>query len=361
MCMNSHMELLPGLPNDVAMECLIRVPFEKFSVVASVCKDWKSQIQLPEFQQHRKAAGLARSVIVLSQARANPERNSCVGKLLSPPVYRLTLCEPETGRRSELPPPAEFSDGLPMFCHLLVVGSELVVMGGCDPVTWQTSNMVYVYNFIAGEWRRGSDMPGPRRSFFGSASGFDRTVYVAGGHDDEKNALKSVMMYDVAKDEWTHLPDMSKERDECKAVFHRGKLHVIGGYPTSSQGRFKKDAEAFDPKTKRWDPAQEDFLDAATCPRTCIDGGDGKLYMCREGSVTVQNGATWEVLGGLPDEVRNVAYVTAWQGQVLVIGSAMFGEPHRTYVMDLKNCTWTKLESPDEYSGHVQSGCWFEI
>ena len=46
-------------------------------------------------------------------------------------------------------------------------------------------------------------MPGVRRSFFGCATSYSgRMVYVAGGHDGEKKALRSALVYDVAKNEW---------------------------------------------------------------------------------------------------------------------------------------------------------------
>ena len=35
-------------------------------------------------------------------------------------------------------------------------------------------------------------------------------VFVAGGHDDEKNALKSVITYDITKEEWIPLPNMAQ-------------------------------------------------------------------------------------------------------------------------------------------------------
>ncbi|KAH7867457.1 hypothetical protein Vadar_033726 [Vaccinium darrowii] len=355
------MELVPGLPNDVALECLIRLPFDNFSEASSVCKGWKAEIQLPEFRRHRKSAGFTRSIMVLAQARVDPTTTPHVGKLLARQVYRLSLFDPDTGCGLDLPPVPGFSNGLPMFCHVAGVGPEIVVMGGCDPVTWQVSNAVFIYNFVSAMWRRGADIPGGQRIFFGCASDFDRMVYVAGGHDHMKNALRSAIMYDVAKDEWVQMPDMARERDECKAVFHRGKFHVIGGYPTANQGRFQKDAESFDVAMWRWDQVEEEFLDAATCPRTCVDGGDGRLYMCHERNVIAREGTTWQVVAGLPDAVANLAYVASWQGKLLVIGSAKFGEPHRVYLMDLKNFTWQKLESPEEYSGHVQSGCCLEI
>ncbi|THG03941.1 hypothetical protein TEA_008816 [Camellia sinensis var. sinensis] len=222
------MELLPGLPNHVTLECLIRIPFDQFPVAASLCRGWKAEIELPEFRHHRKTAGLARSLIVVSQARVDPTQNLRAAKLSAPPLYRLALRELETGYWSDLPPVPGFSDGLPMFCHLVGVGPELVLIGGCDPVTWQVSDPVFIYNFVSGIWRHGTDMPGGGRLFFGSASDFDRMVYVAGGHDKKKNALKSALSYDVAKDEWIKLLDMKKERDGCRGeMIESSKYRVL--------------------------------------------------------------------------------------------------------------------------------------
>jgi len=359
--MNSFMELLPGLPDNVALECLIRIPFDRISVATSVCKGWKAEIELPEFHWSRKRDGFAQSVIVVAQAWIYPTRTAHLAKRSGPPFYRLVLCDPKTGYWSELPPVPGFPDGIPMFCHLVGVGSELVVIGGCDPFSYQASNSVFIYSFLSATWRCGTDMPGGQRLFAGCDSDSDRMVYIAGGHDEDKSALKSALAYDVAKDEWIQLPDMVKAREECKGVFHRGKFHVIGGYPTERQGSFERHAEALDVATWQWDPVQDDFLEAAKCPTTCVDGGDSRLYMCRNGNVTARDGATWQVVAGLPAELCNVAYVTAWQGKLLVIGSGKSDGPHTAYVMDLKNYTWTKLDVPDQYSGHVQSGCCLEI
>lgn len=350
--------LIPGLPDDIARECLVRVPYENFSNVLSVSKGWKGQIEMPDFFLHRKAVGCSRVVVVMAQARVDPNKKTgSAAKISANPVYRLTLCEPETGRWCELP---GFSDKLPMFCQLVAVGSDLVVMGGWDPYTWAVSKLVLIYNFVSASWRRGADMPGCRRSFFGCASDSDRTVYVAGGHNQEKNALRSVMAYDVAKDEWVQLPDMARERDECKAILQGGKLHVIGGYQTDMQGRFENTAEAFDIANWQWDHV-EDFLKTGTCPRTCVDGGDGKLYMCQNGEVVALEDAKWRTVAELPVEVQYTSFMMTWQGNLLVIGSLRFSEPHTAYMLDLKSYAWTKVEMPEDYSGHVQSGCCLEL
>ncbi|KAK6912105.1 Kelch repeat type 1 [Dillenia turbinata] len=356
------MELIPGLPNDIALECLIRVPYNHFSSVSLVSQTWKTELELPGFRRHRKSSGLTRFIIVMAQARFDSNQNSSMGKkYMAAPMYRVTFCEPETGIWSDLPPIPGLSHGLPMFCQFAGVGSDLVVLGGWDPATWEASKAVFVYNFLLGQWRAGSDMPGSPRSFFACASDSERLVLVAGGHDNEKNALKSAMAYDVANDKWVPLPDMERERDECKAVFQLGNFHVIGGYATEMQGRFEKSAETFDLSTWQWGPVEENFLETATCPRTCVASDRGKIYMCRGSNLAILQNATWQVVSELPTEVRCSPHLTILEDKLLVIGSEKFGAPHVTYVLNLERFTWTRVATPDEYSGHVQSTCCLEI
>ncbi|XP_030526199.1 F-box/kelch-repeat protein At1g80440-like [Rhodamnia argentea] len=356
------MELIPGLPDDIARECLIRVPYAGFPAMASACKGWKAEIELPQFRSHRKSAGYSQTILVMAQAVLDPARSIGFANLCHVPVYRLTTFEPVSGSWSELPPPPEFSRGFPMFCQLAAAGSDLVVIGGLDPVSWEASSSVYIYSFITATWRRGADMPGVRRSFFGCASDGDGMVFVAGGHDGEKNALRSAVAYLVGRDEWAALPDMARERDECKGIFHGGKFHVIGGYGTETQGRFEKSCEAFDAATRQWGPVREDALTAGTCPRSCVDGdGDDHFYMCKDGDVLALRGSTWRVEAKIPGDVCNPSHVTKWQGKLLVIGSPTTGEPQEAYVLDLRTCAWTNVELPEKFSGHVQVGCCVEI
>ncbi|KVI05966.1 F-box/kelch-repeat protein At1g80440 [Cynara cardunculus var. scolymus] len=352
------MDLIPGLPNDLGLDCLIRLPYNQFSLAASVCRSWKSQIELPHFRNHRKSAGLSRRIVVMVQSQVDSTHNHGLRKYTTPPVYRFTVYEPETGNWSHLPPIPGFSDGLPLFCQIAPVGYNLVVMGGLNPENWEASNFVFVYNFVSATWRRRSDMPGCTRSFFGCASDGDRRVFVAGGHDNEKNALRSGMMYDVEDDRWVPLDDMADERDECKGAFHRGKFYVIGGYNTQMQGQFGKSAEAYDPSTCQWDPTEGDFLGSDTCPRTCVDGGNRLMYMYRDGAVVALDHSSKT---RIPKDMDTVPYMIECDGKLLAVGSVGYGRGHGVYVLDLHDSTWTAVEVPEEFSGHVQSGCCLEI
>nr|XP_043614516.1 F-box/kelch-repeat protein At1g80440 [Erigeron canadensis] len=352
------MDLIPGLPDDIGLECLIRLDHTQFPSAASVCRGWKSEIELSSFRTYRKSAGLSRRIIVMVQAQTDPTRKHGLRKYSAAPVYRLTVYEPDTGKWGELNPIPGFSNGLPLFCQIAPVGCNLVVMGGLNPDNWETSNFVFVYNFVSATWRRGPDMPGCTRSFFGCASDNDRRVFVAGGHDNEKNALRSAMAYDVVEDEWTSLADMADERDECKGVFHRGNFYVIGGYSTSMQGQFGKTAECFNLSTWQWEVTDNDFLSGDTCPRTCVNGGNGVVYMYQDGAVVALDHSSRI---RIPSTMDSVPCLIGLEGQLLAVGSVGFGRTHGVYTLDLKSSTWTKADVPEVYSGHVQSGCCLEI
>lgn len=356
------MGLISDLPDDLTRDCLIRITYQQFKAVASATKAWKAETEKPEFHRLRKLTGHTQQLFAMVQSNIDSTQNdNLLKRSLSTPTYRITICEPETGNWSELPPVPDSTNGLPMFCRVVSIGFELVVLGGWDPKSWKVSRSVYVYNFLTGTWRRGIDIPGESRSFFGCTSDSNRTVYIAGGHDCEKNALRSAIAYDVVRDEWTNLSDMARERDECTAVFQCGKLHVIGGYSTETQGRFERSAEVYDVAKKQWEDLKDDFLESATCPRTCVGGDDMEMYMCVGADVVVKKDATWRKVAKLPVDVRNVAFVMTWQGKLLVIGSVGFGEANVAYIFDLKKFNWVKLSSAYEFTGHVQSGCYIEI
>lgn len=367
--------LMPGLPDEVALECLLRVPYTGFRAVRSTCRQWRVEVQLPGFHRLRAAGGHRRAVVAFAQSEqpssdgggAGVHKHQAAPAPAATMPYRLALFEPDTGAWDVLPAIPGLPHGLPLFCQVAGAGRSLVVVGGWDPSTWAASDEVFVYDFVSGAWRRGARMPGPRRSFFACASDSDRTVFVAGGHDDEKNALRSAVAYDAAADEWARLPDMARERDECKGVFRGGAFHVIGGYSTEMQGQFGKCSEAFDVAAQRWGPVEEDALETGMCPRSCV-ASEEAMFRCRGGQVEVRTGSAWCALAELPEDARLApCVVSLGVGRLAVVGSACHGGPHACYLLEAEEVdakqrwAWKKAAVPEEYSGHVQAGCCLEI
>ncbi|XP_010537933.1 PREDICTED: F-box/kelch-repeat protein At1g15670-like [Tarenaya hassleriana] len=358
------MGLIPDLSDDVARECLLRASYAQFPAISSVCKSWKREISLPEFFRRRRACRHSQKLLVMAQAWVDPVKKSGTrpGKTFSSPTFRISVLELGSGLWTELPPVPGLPNGLPLFCRLAAVGSDLVVLGGLDPVTWQASDSVFIFSFLSSTWRLGASMPGVRRSFFGCASDSDRTVFVAGGHDEDKNALTSAISYDVAENRWVPLTDMARERDECLAIFHGGRFHVVGGYTTEEQGQFCKSAESIDISTWRWGRVSEGHLHSSTCQPVCAADENGELYACCRGEVTAKSDETWQKAMEIPADVYNVAYVAAvGERKLVVIGSARFGDPTVAYVGDLNTSEWVKVESSEKYEGHVQTACFMEL
>ncbi|THU52725.1 hypothetical protein C4D60_Mb10t06930 [Musa balbisiana] len=59
--------MIPGLTDDVARECLTRVPYNVFPALFSVCKLWRQELRDPTFHRFRKSTGIAQPVVVLVQ------------------------------------------------------------------------------------------------------------------------------------------------------------------------------------------------------------------------------------------------------------------------------------------------------
>lgn len=374
-------ELIPGLPEEVARECLVRVGFDQLPVVRRISRQWKAEVESPDYSRLRRAEGLARPVLALVQAQPEPAESGPAQKHSSAATgaggpancYRMVILDPVEGRWAPLPELPGPTGSLPLFCQVAAVDGvqgrkRLVVVGGWDPETWAPTDLVYVYDFLRGAWRRGEPMPGPRRSFFACAA-VGGTVYVAGGHDEEKNALRSAVAYDPEADAWTTLPDMAEERDEPRGLCVGGKFLVVGGYPTQAQGRFAGSAEAFDPATSTWAPFQEGMLEDGACPRTCcaVPGAE-RMYMLRDGHLVARDGsaaAAWRPVAQVPEDARTAATVSAIpDGRVVVIGSGCHGGDQTVYVLCEeagKPASWARAPAPPEFSGHAQAACFLQI
>lgn len=368
--------LIPGLPDEVARDCLARAPRTALPAARYVCKLWRSELDSPDFGRLRRALGVVRTLVAVAQIERTVAATdgTAASKSLS---FRLVFYEPHT-RTWSSPPPIP-GVRLPLFCQIAGAGRQLVVIGGWHPSTWAATDGVYIYNFDSDSWRRGAPMPGPRRSFFACAASPDgRTVYVAGGHDEEKNALKSALAYDVAADVWMRLPDMSYERDECGGVFRRGAFHVVGGYSTLVQGLFTASSEAYDPATGRWMPVIEHTLGSSgESPRSVVAGGDGRLYRCTEGYVEVleseEKNPAWRIVAEIPrasDGKPTVApFLVSWPGtriRLTLIGSPYRGVDqqagHTLEIGSGGEVRWDEeVAPPSEFAGNAQAACCLEI
>ncbi|XVF85817.1 hypothetical protein PTKIN_Ptkin17bG0148000 [Pterospermum kingtungense] len=345
--LESSTELVSGLPEEIGFECLTRLPYTAHRLASRVCHRWRDLLQSQDFYYHRQKLGYTQKVACLVQAFSGGVVNGPPKKPGESPSYGIAVFDSVSPSWDRLDPVPKYPNGLPLFCQLASCDGKLVVMGGWDPVSYEPVADVFIYDFMTQRWTQGKDMPS-KKTFFAIGACWGR-VYVAGGHDENKNASKTAWVYDLRKDEWAQLGELSQERDECEGmVIGEDEFWVVSGYGTESQGQFDGSADVYGFKSGQWRRV-EGVWEPGRCPRSSIGvGKDGKLL-------------NW---ADLHPAVRVGACGIALKRRVLVTGSEYQGAAHGFYTVEMKEGQNGKLEKisvPDDFSGFVQSGCFVEI
>ncbi|KAK1259040.1 F-box/kelch-repeat protein [Acorus gramineus] len=339
-------DLIPGLPEEIAIECLIRLTYKSHHLARRVSKSWRSLIDGPDLYLLRRQSSQTHTVACLVQALSSSNAEPTSAKpSRTTTAYGVTVFDSISNDWELLPPIPIYPHGLPLFCQVVGTEGKLIVLGGWDPISWDPVKDVWVYDFRLGSWRRGSDMP-CARSFF-AAGAVDGVVYVSGGHDASKNALRTASAYDVGKDVWVGLAEMGEGRDECEGVVVGKEFWVVGGYGTDAQGRFVGSAEVLglgggDGGWRR----VEGVWAEGRCPRGCVGvGGDGE-----RGVVSWADADAAVRVGTCAVRVGDCTVLT---------GSVSPGEGNG--VVLVRGGKREAVEVPGEFSGFVLCGCSVEI
>ncbi|XP_010534884.1 PREDICTED: F-box/kelch-repeat protein At1g55270 [Tarenaya hassleriana] len=254
--------LLPGLPDDLAVACLIRVPRAEHRKLRLVCKRWYRLVSGNFFYSQRKLLGMAEEwVYVLKR-----DRDGKISWNAFDTVHQLW---------QPLPPvPREYSEAVGFGCAVLS-GCHLYLFGGKDPLRGSMRRVVF-YNARTNKWHRAPDML-RKRHFFGSCV-INNCLYVAGGEcEGIQRTLRSAEVYDPNKTRWSFVSDMSTAMVPLIGVVYDGKwfLKGLGSHQEVM-------SEAYDPETNSWSPMSDGMVAGWRNPCTSLDG---RLYAldCRDG------------------------------------------------------------------------------
>lgn len=366
--------LVPFLPDDVALQCLLRVPVQSHLQMQNVSRKWRELVNSTEFYEHRKKEGTTGHCVCFLQS-IPPAANS--GANSPHPLFNVSVLN-EKHVWERLPPIPDFhpdelsATGLPLFCRLAAVGGHLVILGGWRPSSMEELRSVYIFSFSSWTWRRGADMP-RTRSFF-ACSVLHNRILVAGGHDRNKNALRTADRYHLDRDRWESLPDMNTPRDECASVVLDEKFFVISGYTTSSQGEFRRDAEVLDPESNAWTELDH-MWSKAVSPSSVVATG-GKLFAFHHSQLVSYDAKErfWHVVDTVPEDERGVSSVvsaTAFGNSIVVTGPSNTEDgSHRVLVyrlpasMDRGHCKagrWETVPVGERFRGIAHASCVVEV
>ncbi|XP_074565012.1 F-box/kelch-repeat protein At1g15670-like [Curcuma longa] len=339
-------ELIPGLPDCLARECLLRLPFHALRVARNVSKKWKEEITSASFYRLRKAAGFACPVVAvlligglppsLASDDDDDDDDEEINAFLFPSYIKVALFEPLTGVWTEVPAILGRACYPISCCYMAAVGHELVLIIDCDSRVTKLNAEVHVYNMIAGTWRQGKSMPPLLRRYGAAYASGLGAVFLAGGYDLRNRCLNSALSYDVAADEWALLPNMSRPlgRRSCEGMFANGAFRVLETRPYQN-GLWS--ADEFDVEAGHWKKSERKIESAF-----CMAAAEGREYMCRDGGprklevlefvgggggdggagkVLDTHGGTvdgWQRIGVLPCDGLRPMYMMAWDGGIMV-------------------------------------------
>ncbi|ONK59579.1 uncharacterized protein A4U43_C08F7910 [Asparagus officinalis] len=254
--------LIPGLPDDLAIACLIRVPRSYHQNLRLVSRRWNRLLSGNYFFSLRKRSGMVEEWVYVIRR----DRDGKISWHAFDPIHQLW---------QPLPPvPSEYSEALGFGCAVLS-GCYLYLFGGKDPIRGSLRRVVF-YNARTNRWHRAPDMQRKRHLF--GACVINNCLYVTGGEcEGMQRTLKSTEVYDPNKNRWATAAEMITGIVPFIGVVHDEKWFLKG-----LDSHRQVVSEVYDPKTNSWSIVNDGMVTGWRNPSISING---KLYAsdCRDG------------------------------------------------------------------------------
>ncbi|AET04178.1 putative F-box domain, galactose oxidase, beta-propeller [Medicago truncatula] len=254
--------LLPGLPDDLAIACLIRVPRVEHRKLRLVCKRWYRLLSGNFFYSLRKSLGMAEEWVYVIKR----DREGKISLHAFDPIYQIWQSLP--------PVPGEYSEALGFGCAVLS-GCHLYLFGGRDPLKGSMRRVIF-YNARTNKWHRAPDML-RKRHLFGSCV-MNNCLYVAGGEcKGIQRTLRSAEVYDPNRNRWSFISEMTTAMVPFIGVIHNGTWFLKG--LGSNRNVI---CEAYSQESDTWTPVNNGMVVGWRNPSISLNG---ELYAldCQDG------------------------------------------------------------------------------
>ncbi|MCO5569462.1 hypothetical protein L7F22_023174 [Adiantum nelumboides] len=233
--------ILPGLPDEVSIICLARIPLGLHPLASCVSRSWRYALKPPLLYDLRTRLGLQeRLVFVWAPTKLGLLYPKCAQFYLIDPF--LLKCHPLP------PPPPALLCGLS--CDVVALGRQVFITGRL----WESPRKIFCFDVVSWRWCAPSPSMLEWRAWFASAR-VDGFVYAAGGVTGRDfESLKSVERFDLVRKKWERIADMKKRRFMAAGIALKGSFCVLGGCQSTQEGIYiwHDSAEIWDPLTEEW-------------------------------------------------------------------------------------------------------------
>ncbi|KAM1707559.1 hypothetical protein ACFX13_000702 [Malus domestica] len=257
--------LLCGLPDDIALFCLARVPRKYHTLLKCVSKRWRDLVCSEEWHSYRRKHKLDETWIYAL----------CRDKLDRLCFYVL---DPNSSRRSwklvhGLPPRIMKRKGM----GFEVIGNKVYLLGGCG---WceDATDEVYCYDASLNAWSEASPLSTARCYF--ACEILDDKIYSIGGLGSISSYPHSWDIYDPCTDSWKFHSDPNIVPEIEDSVVMAGKIYIRCG---TSAVTSHVHAVVYEPSSGTWQHADSEMVSGWRGPAVVIDG---TLYVLDQSSGT---------------------------------------------------------------------------
>uniref|UniRef100_A0A1J3G8Y1 F-box protein AFR n=1 Tax=Noccaea caerulescens TaxID=107243 RepID=A0A1J3G8Y1_NOCCA len=304
--------LIPGLPNDIAELCLLRLPYPYHALYRSVSSSWNRTITNPRFLLSKQSLSISSPYLFVFAFNKSTAR------------IQWQALDLSSGRWFVLPPmPNSFantSSPHALSCASIPRQGKLFVLGGGD-----STRSAVVYTALTNRWSFASPMLSPRTYFV--AGNLDGKIMAVGGSlDGMGEATTAVESYDPESDTW-------KESEKLPMVLAKYDSAVIGKEMLVTEGwawpfMFPPMGQVYDSNEDTWREMSGGMKEGWTGASVVIRG---RLFLISEHGdfpmkVYSSDDDTWRFVSGekLPRKtMRRPFAVTGADDRVYVVGGGL--------------------------------------
>lgn len=355
--------LIPGLPDDAALNCLLRLPVAAHAACRLVCRRWRHLLaDKARFFAQRRLLGLrAPWLFTLAFHR-------CTGKIqwkvldLAGLAWHAIPAMPCRDRAC----PRGFG------CVAIPARAALLVCGGLVSDMDCPLHLVLRYDVCSNRWTVVTRMLAARSFFAGGV--IDGRVYVAGGYSADQFELDSAEVLDPDAGVWRPVASMGVNMASSDSAVVGGRLYVTEGcaWPFFSSPR----GQVYDPKVDRWEPMPAGMREGWTGLSVVVDG---RLFVISEYErmkvkVYDPEADSWESVSGppMPQRIMKPFSVTGLDSsKIVVVGRGLHvaighvqrlpaanpaGDTDRSSSSCYSIC-WQDVDAPKEFGDLTPSSC----
>lgn len=205
-------QLIGGLPDDIALFCLARVPRRYHTILKCVSKRWRDLVCSEEWRLYRQKHNLDETWIYALRRDKLLDQVSC---------YCL---DPSSSRRSW-----KLIQGMPARCSkrkglgFQTLGKKVYLLGGCGQGEDATEE-VYCYDASMNSWDEAPSLSIPRCYFACEVA--QGKIYAIGGLGSKSSDPRSWDTYDPHTNSWMSHSDPNVVPDIEDSVVLDGKVYI---------------------------------------------------------------------------------------------------------------------------------------